>query len=184
MTVPLDPDGLVVALDDSDFIEERQTNQKTAQAAVEILRNHPLGYFTLDKRAHKRNLAQAFAREDKPVYGQAYDMVRLIGDGSIDFDSVDDVHRNWERVVLCEVKATNRLNVAADFTGHFFSLSTAELLVAQKLGPNFEFVFVRVGKGRGEVLPLSLQQVYARAMAIYPAWSVRFGPSESGGVSS
>ena len=177
MTTPRDVEGLPLAVDDADFIEERQTNQKTAQAAVAILRTHPLKYFTLDSRAHKRNLAQAFAREDKPVYGQAYDMVRVVGDGQVDFNSVDDIHAKWRRIVLCEVKATNRAKVDADFSGHFFSLSTAELLVAQKLGPNFEFVFVRVGKGRGDVLPLTLQQVYARAMAIYPAWSVRFGPA-------
>lgn len=177
MTIPSDQQGLAIELDDADVVEERQTNQKTAQAAVAILRSHPLGYFTLANRDQKRRLAEAFAREDKPVYGQAYDMVRLVGEGPVNFDSVEDIHANWRRIVICEVKATNRANVGADFTGHFFSLTTAELLVAQKLGPNFEFVFVRVGKGRGDVLPLTLSEVYARAMAIYPTWSIRFGPA-------
>jgi hypothetical protein len=56
---------------DGEFEEERQTNNKTAQAAVVILRRHELRYFTLDTKQQKRNLAEAFAREDKPVYGRA-----------------------------------------------------------------------------------------------------------------
>jgi hypothetical protein len=168
------PPGLMDELDEAPV---RQTNQKTAQAALAILRGHPLGYFTLETKRQRQNLAEAFARHDKPVYGQAYDALRIKDGVEIDFDSLEDVHRNWQSIVLCEIKATNRPNVDKDFGGHFFSMSTAELLVAQKLGENFEFVFVNVGTHRGEVLALTLQQIYSRAQAIYPTWSIRFAPT-------
>jgi hypothetical protein len=51
-------------------------------------------------------------------------------------------------------------------------MSTAELLVAHILGTQFRFAFVNVNNRH--ILDLSLKEVYARATAIYPTWSIRF----------
>jgi hypothetical protein len=74
-------------------------------------------------------------------------------------------------IQLYEVKSSAR-TLKPGFASYFFSLSTAELLVAQSLGDNFRFAFVNIHSG--EVLDLSLREVFARARAIYPSWSVKF----------
>jgi hypothetical protein len=71
---------------------------------------------------------------------------------------------------MVPTKATRKAK-ATHFRGHFFSVSTAELLVAQSLGDLYRFAFVNATDD--ECFEVSLQQIYARTKAIYPTWSIR-----------
>jgi hypothetical protein len=146
----------------------RTSNQSTARRAVAILVERP--GFRVASAREKRNLAEAFASHNKPVYGQAFDAVHL--GAAVDLRDVAAIKRNISQITLYEVKATDRVGAREDFAGHFFSMSTAELLVAQKLGEQFRFAFVDVNSR--QVLDLTLQEIFARAKAIYPTWSIRF----------
>jgi hypothetical protein len=74
--------------------------------------------------------------------------------------------------MLYEVKSTSRENVADDFDDYFFALTTAELLVAQSLRSQFRFLFIHTLTGHR--LELSLTDLYKKAKAIYPGWSIHF----------
>lgn len=149
-------------------VPRRRSGSGTAKIAAELMSKRE-GFLILTK-AQKRHVSEAFASVDKPVYGQAYDLVRVTGE-PIDFNEVADVKDRLADLTLLEIKSTDK-DRTDDFKGHFFSLSTAELLVAQKLGPQFRFLFVNVSNGH--CLELSLTEVYERAKAIYPVWSIMF----------
>jgi fumarate hydratase class II len=59
-----------------------------------------------------------------------------------------------------------------DLKGYLFNITAAELLVAQSLGQQFRFVFVNTLSG--EYQEMSLNEVFARSRAMYPAWHIRF----------
>lgn len=149
-------------------IDEASSGQATAKKALELLARR--GYVVPTPVA-RRNVAMAFAAADKVVYGKAFDALRIEGTGPLDLSDLDAVQANLARLRLYEVKSTRR-NMDETFKGHFFSLSTAEQLVAQSLGAQFGFVFVNVKTEA--ILELTLQGLYSRAIAIYPGWSVRF----------
>lgn len=111
----------------------------------------------------------AFAAKNKVVYGKAFDAIRVKGHEPLDFALFEKVEERIDDIILCEVKSTRR-QLDEEFSGYFFGLSTAELLVAQSLGPNFEFALVNVESGL--VKTLMLKELLARATAIYPAWSL------------
>lgn len=112
----------------------------------------------------------AFAGQGKVIYGKAFDAARISG-AKIDLTNLSDLRDRLGDVRLFEVKSTDR-HLDAEFNGHFFSLSTAELLVAQSLRDQFGFLFVNVHSK--EVLEMSLQDFLGRTKAIYPSWSVSF----------
>ncbi len=103
------------------------------------------------------------------MYGRAFDVVRL--NTPLNLDDEAEISRNLKAVTLYEIKST-RKNAREDFVGHFFSLSTAELLVAQSLKTQFRFAFVNVVTG--DFLDLSLTEIFGRAKGIYPTWSISF----------
>jgi len=92
-------------------------------------------------------------------------------DPTANLDDDDDIARVMPTLRLYEVKSSSR-TLKPGFADYFFSFSTAELLVAQSLRDNFRFAFVNIHSG--EVLDLSLREVFAKARAIYPSWSVKF----------
>ncbi len=110
-----------------------------------------------------------FAKTGAVIYGRAFDIVKLRAD--IDLDDPGSVEKNLKNIVLCEVKSTKK---AADeeFRGHFFSISTAELLVAQSLGESFKFVFVSTANDTYR--EFGLKDVFERIKKVYPTWSVQF----------
>ena len=118
----------------------------------------------------RRNLAMAFAGQGCVVYGKAFDCLRVSGE-RVDLTDLDDVQRRIRDITLCEIKSTRKV-VRPDFGGYFFSISTAEVLVAQSLGSQFRFLFIDTTTET--LLDLSLQDVYAKAKAIYPSWSIQF----------
>ena len=99
------------------------------------------------------------------IYGKAFDVVKLKTEGDLNNPCGID------NIVLCEIKSTRKY-VDAHFNGHFFSISTAELLVAQSLDEHFQFVFVSTPSG--EYCELSLEDVFKRTKKIYPTWSIQF----------
>jgi len=128
--------------------------------------------FRSPTKTQRRNLAMAFAGQDKIVYGRAFDAVRVPPDSDVDLDDLTSVESALAGLILYEVKSTNSANVGPDFQRYFFSLTTAELLVAQSLGPQFRFLLIHTLTG--DRLELSLQDLFKRAQSIYPGWSVRF----------
>jgi hypothetical protein len=137
-----------------------------------------LGYRLLARPKDRLRIAQAFAAINKVVYGKAFDLIRVTDGSEINLESFEDVSGAVRagRVVLVEVKSTSKSR-GPHFRGHFFSLSTAELLVAQSLGPKL-YRFAFVNRHTDEVYEVSLEQVYARARAIYPVWSISLNDEE------
>jgi hypothetical protein len=123
--------------------------------------------------AARKNVARAFAGAGKVVYGKAFDALKVLNDAEIDFGDLDSVERNLSNLVLYEVKSTNRKGLASSFEGYFFSLSTAELLVAQSLGDHFKFVLFNTASG--DFTERTLRELMQQAQSIYPGWSIRLG---------
>lgn len=159
-TVLIEP---VIALAD----DSAQTGQRTARIACEILRERG---FIIPTAAQREALLVAFVRAGYVIYGKAFDVVKCAA--PVDLASSDDVLNNLEEVTLFEIKSTNKATVKPDFKGYFFSLSTAELLVAQNLGKHYRFAFVNTRTRKHE--ELALLDVFQRARGIYPTWSIQF----------
>lgn len=144
------------------------SNKVTAAAARALLcKGDP--QFRVLTGPQKTKIVVAFARRGMVVYGQAFDLVHCDPQANLVDDT--DMARVLPSLRLYEVKSSSR-TLKPGFAGYFFSFSTAELLVAQSLGENFRFAFVNIHSG--EVLDLSLREVFARARAIYPSWSIKF----------
>jgi len=147
---------------------EFQSGQKTAKAAAEILVAKKAG-FIIPTARQRQNLLVAFAKRGKVVYGKAFDVVKL--SAPLDLADLTEVEKQLEHVKVFEVKST-RKKVKADFSGYFFALTAAEVLVAQSLKKQFGFVLVNTCTC--EHLEMSLSEILARAKGIYPTWSICF----------
>ena len=147
---------------------EFQSGQTTAKKAAEILVAKGLG-FKVPSAKQKQNLLVAFAKKGKVIYGKAFDIVRVVG--SVDLDDLAAVEEKLQLITIFDIKSTKK-NLPPDFSGYFFALTTAELLVAQSLKKQFRFVFVNTGTN--EHLEMNLNQIFARAKGIYPTWSICF----------
>ncbi len=140
----------------------------TAGKAAQLLVAKGLGYL-IPTAKQKKNLVVAFAKRDMIVYGKAFDVLRL--SQPIDLDSPMEVEANLSKILVCEIKSTKK-DVAADFRGHFFGLTAAEVLVAQSLKVQFRFIFVNTVTGAH--MELQLNEIFAKARGIYPTWSISF----------
>jgi hypothetical protein len=147
----------------------RQSGQQTAKAAAKILVAKQLG-FVVPTAKEREAILIAFVRAGFVIYGRAFDVIKV--GRPVNLENPDDVQRAIEHIVLYEIKSTNKANVLPDFRRYFFSLSTAELLVAQNLRERYKFVFVNTRTK--DHLELSLQGVFQRARGIYPTWSIQF----------
>jgi hypothetical protein len=145
------------------------TNQRTAKLAAEILRDSGRG-FVIPTARQREAILVAFVRKGFVVYGKAFDVVRV--EGAVNLEDEDDIRKNLAAIVLYEIKSTSKASVGADFQRYFFSLSTAELLVAQNLRERYRFALVNT-RTRA-VLELTLREIVARARGIYPMWSIQF----------
>jgi hypothetical protein len=140
----------------------------TAKKAARLLADKNLGYVVPTAR-QKRNLVVACAKRDLIVYGKAFDVLRLTGE--VDLDSLEDVEAKLAQIMICEIKSTKKSR-ADNFRGYFFGLTAAEVLVAQSLKDQFRFIFVNTATG--SFLELKLNEVFAKALGIYPTWSISF----------
>lgn len=147
---------------------ELQSGQTTAKKAAGILVAKAAG-FQIPTARQKQNLLVAFAKKGKVVYGKAFDIVRV--DGSVDLDDLANLEQNLGSVTIFEIKST-RKKLKADFSGYFFALTAAEVLVAQSLKSQFKFALVNTGTR--EHLEMDLNEIFARAKGIYPTWSICF----------
>jgi hypothetical protein len=127
-----------------------------------------LGFFVPSPKQRQQILVE-FARRGYAIYGSAFDIVKT-SDPKL-LEQGLDVVLHFDSLTLCEVKSTNR-KIGNDWKGYFFSLSTAELLIAQSLQGRFRFLLVNTTTG--EFLEETLVGLFSRARAIYPSWSVRF----------
>jgi hypothetical protein len=143
-------------------------NQKTAKRAVGMLVARDEGYHQpTPKQRHA--LLVGFAHKKKVLYGASFDLVKL--SRPVDLEDPRAIERNIDVITIFEVKSSNR-NLGPSFSPYFFSLSTAELLVAQSLGEKYRFMFVDIVSG--DTMELSLTEVFGKATKIYPTWSIKF----------
>lgn len=157
-----------VPLPASPVILNVDSGSATARKAAQLLAARNTGYI-VPTAQQKRNLVVACAKSDFIVYGKAFDILRLTA--SIDLDSPEEVETKLMHIVFCEIKSTKQ-NLPEDFRGYFFSLTAAEVLVAQSLKDQFRFLFVNTIDG--SFLELKLNEVFAKARGIYPSWSISF----------
>lgn len=141
----------------------------TATRAAAMLVRSKKG-FIIPTPAQKKRILVALAKDGKVAYGRAYDIIKFKGK-PIDLNNAYDVEKNIKRIMIYEIKSTKR-DLGKDFQKYFFALTTAELLVAQSLKEQFKFVFVNIK--RRHILEQTLKQVFARAVGIYPSWSISF----------
>jgi hypothetical protein len=144
------------------------SRQQTAKRAGQILVGKNVG-FHIPTGKQKQNLLVAFAKRNLVIYGKAFDALKLLN--PVDLDSLPEIEEHLDDIILYEIKSTNR-DIAADFSGYFFALTTAELLVAQNLKKRYKFVFVNVTTEN--FIELALTEVFAKAKGIYPTWSISF----------
>ena len=143
-------------------------NNQTARLATQILVDKNEGFVV--PTANQRNvLLVAFAKKGAVIYGKAFDMVKA--PSSVNLDDEESVTKNLNQITIYEIKSTNR-KLDENFRGYFFSMSTAELLVAQSLGQRFKFAFVNTQTKQH--LEMSLLDIFRNARGIYPSWSIRF----------
>lgn len=142
------------------------SGKQTAQVAAKLLATRG---FVIPTPRQRQNLLVAFAKTGAVVYGKAFDAVKLARAVNLDFE--EDISKKLSAVTLYEIKSTNR-KIGRNFEGYFFSLTTAELLVAQSLKTRFRFAFVDTSKKA--VKELALTQIFAKAKGVYPTWSIRF----------
>ncbi len=144
------------------------TGNATAKRAAALLVDKQIG-FMLPTPKQRQNLLIAFVKKNMVVYGRAFDIIKLLG--NIDLDDLASVEKNLDKIRIYEIKATNK-NLPADFSKYFFSISAAEVLVAQSLKGYFKFIFVNINTG--DFLEMDLVQMFAKARGIYPTWSIMF----------
>jgi len=149
------------------LLTEASRNQ-TAKRAAALLAERD-SRFRVPTAAQKRLLLVEFAKRNLVVYGKAFDIVKLLAE--VNLNDAEDIARNLDQLVLCEIKSTNR-KLPADFKGYFFALTAAEMLVAQNLKHQFQFIFYNTTSG--DFIELQLNAVFAKARGIYPTWSVCF----------
>lgn len=163
---PLQPEDFELELTTA---EPRATGQQTAKAAAALLVQSDTG-FLVPTASQREAILVAFVLEGFVVYGKAFDIVKL--SRPIDLENSSTIRQNIDAVTLFEIKSTSKDAVTPTFERYFFSLSTAELLVAQNLGDRYRFAFVNI-KTRAYI-ELTLREVFARAKGIYPTWSIQF----------
>lgn len=144
------------------------SSQSTAKKAAEILVAKGEG-FVIPTAAERQNILVAFAKKGKLVYGKAFDVIKVPVNANL--KELEYVESHLDELTMYEIKST-RKDLPRDFTGYFFALTAAELLVAQSLKEQFRFAFVNIQTS--EYMDYGLNDVLARAKGIYPTWSISF----------
>ena len=147
------------------LIGEASRNQTAKNAAKVLLRSN--SGFIVPTAAQKRLLLVEFAKKNFVIYGKAFDVVKL--SAPVDLENAGDIGHNLDKIILCEIKSSNR-KLPDDFKGYFFALTAAELLVAQSLKNRFKFVLVNTTTEA--FIELTLQELFGKARGIYPTWSI------------
>ncbi|GHG14245.1 hypothetical protein GCM10017784_00280 [Deinococcus indicus] len=164
--MPIDAPLLIAG----DIEIDNSSNKRTARTAA-LLIMRQLEHCHEPTTEERATICVAFARKGKPVYGKAFDLFQISAQYPRSTDGIEQaIHHGDLR--LLEVKSTGRAKIDDDFSGYFFSLSTAELLVAQALGELYQFAFYNTTT---KTLKLhTLNEIYKKAKGVYPTWSIRF----------
>jgi len=144
------------------------SGRDTARKAGKILEATGEGFF-IPTPKQRQDLLIECATRGYASYARAFDILKVTKQGL--YPQSIQIKSDFDSLRICEIKSTNR-DLGQDWSGYFFSLSTAELLIAQSLKDRFRFVLVNTRTGSH--FELTLTEVFARARAIYPSWSVRF----------
>lgn len=155
--------------DDALLQPEPSHGHQTAKAAVRVLLAKDLGFHE-PSRKERDALLVGFAMHRRVLYGAAFDVIRLAR--PVDLTDPTAIAENIDAITVYEIKSTNRRRMKPDLKGYFFNVTAAELLVAQSLGTQFRFAFVNTLSG--EFQEMSLNEVFGRSRAMYPAWHIRF----------
>jgi hypothetical protein len=167
--VSLSPISGVPAVDALDTPPKTANEKQTAKRAIQILLELNAG-FHFPNRQERNALLVGFAMRRKVLYGAAFDLVRL--QQNVNLTSADAIAKQIDAITAYEIKSTNKVKTKADFSGYFFDLTTAKLLVAQSLGDRYRFAFVNTLSRQW--IEMSLTQVFGRARKIYPKWAILF----------
>jgi hypothetical protein len=142
-------------------------NQQSATIAANLL--VPFGWI-IPSKIQRTNLAVCFAEKNKILYGRAFDVVKF--PSKCDLNNRADISQHLKKIKCAEVKSTNRAEMNSNFDKDFFGITNAEILVAQSLGEQFCFLFVNTKTNA--VKEMSLHQLFAKAVKIYPTMSIHF----------
>ncbi|NTY00188.1 hypothetical protein [Deinococcus sp. JMULE3] len=149
---------------------DNSSNKRTARTATLLIMKE-LERCYEPSNAERSDICVAFARKGKPVYGKAFDLFQMLDDKPRSAKGIEQAIQDGT-LRLLEVKSTGRAKIDEEFSGYFFSLSTAELLVAQALGDLYQFAFYNTTT---KTLKLhTLNEIYKKAKGVYPTWSIRF----------
>lgn len=121
-----------------DTLVELQSGQTTAKKAAAILVAKKVG-FIIPTAKQRQNLLVAFAKKGKVVYGKAFDVIKV--SAAVDLDDLSKIENHLEDITVFEIKSS-RKTLRPDFSGYFFALTGAEVLVAQSLKKQFKFALV------------------------------------------
>lgn len=102
------------------------------------------------------------------IHRRAFDIVKLLA--PVNLDDLAEVETKINKIQLFEIKSTNKEKMGLNFRGYFFSLTAAEVLVAQSLKLQFKFALVNTLTKHH--IELNLNELFGRAKGIYPAWSI------------
>src|SRR5437870_3134247 len=105
-----------------DLLKQQRTSKKLTQVELAARLGQP------------QNLLVAFAKKGKVVYGRAFDVVKLAS--PVNLSDLSDIERCLQQITIFEIKSSRR-KLPPDFSGFFFSLTGAEVLVAQSLRHQF-----------------------------------------------
>jgi hypothetical protein len=142
---------------------------QTARRAIRLLLDKDVGFYE-PTRSERDALLVGFAMHRRVLYGAAFDVIRL--SRPVDLSDPAAIARGIDAITVYEIKSSNRKSLKADLKGYFFNITAAELLVAQNLGTQFRFAFVNTLTG--DYQEMSLNEVFGRSRAMYPAWHIRF----------
>jgi hypothetical protein len=170
--VEVSPDAaaaLAPVLPPSEEPQATTHGHQTARRAIRVLLEKAIGFHEPTRR-ERDALLVGFAMHRRVLYGAAFDVIRL--SRPVDLTDPAAIASEIDAITVYEIKSTNRPGLKADLKGYFFNVTAAELLVAQSLGIQFRFAFVNTLSG--DYQEMSLNEIFARSRAMYPAWHIRF----------
>ena len=154
--------------EDALLLQESSHGHHTAKIAVRVLLECDTGFHE-PSRMERDALLVGFAMRRRVLYGAAFNMSTPFS-RPVDLADAEAIAANIDNSY--EIKSTNRRAMKPNLEGYFFNITAAELLVAQSIGQQFRFAFVNTLSGEYE--EMSLNDVFARSRAMYPAWHIRF----------
>jgi hypothetical protein len=106
-------DSSVMGLPLESQIKLGGTTHATAKNASKFLLSLNKGFCVLSKK-QRRNVVIAYAEAGFVLYGKAFDLIRC--DLGINYDDLEDIRNKLNKLVIYEIKSTNKKIVKTDFS--------------------------------------------------------------------